>query len=456
MSKIYLKTVITNFEIVYNLHNGLDKIIEITVMILKIKQIQLTTTLLLSLVVGETLLVSSLFPEIKPLSAIAQTNTTANFKDVSQDYWAAPFIKALVEREIVAGFPDNTFKPDEPVTRAQFAAMLTKAFQKQNMREKVDFNDVAADYWANQPIRRAYRMGFLSGYPNNVFQPNQNIPKEQVLVALANGLNYKATGKPEEVISYYSDEDKIADFAVSPIAAATEQNLVVNYPNLRNLNPKKNATRAEVAAMIYQALVSENTAGRISSTYVVSVTDAQVATTYTIPAGSILPMAYEKDKILVADDEIVNIVLKIASNVNSSTGEVLIPAGTEVVGKLTPTENGTQFVAESLTLKNGKTMSIEGTSSVVTATEVVKKGADTNEIIQQAAVSTAAAAAISTVTGDQNILSQNLLKNTSTQNIASLIQAYLGLNEAELLVIDPNTDLDIKLDKDLMVSVTKD
>ncbi len=199
-----------------------------------------------------------------PLS-LAQTA----FSDVSSDYWAAQFIQQLSQRGVIAGFPDGTFRPEEPVTRAQFAAMIDKAFQKAQQRQAINFTDVPSNYWASSAIQEAYAISFLSGYPGNRFEPNQAIPREQVLVSLANGLGYTPGGNTKSTLQYFNDASNIASYARSPIAAATEKQIVVNYPDVKFLKPTANATRAQVAAFIYQALVSSNQASAINSPYVV-------------------------------------------------------------------------------------------------------------------------------------------------------------------------------------------
>jgi hypothetical protein len=200
-------------------------------------------------------------------SSLSLAQTT--FSDVSSNYWAAQFIQELSQRGIIAGFPDGSFRPEEPVTRAQFAAMVDKAFQKAQERQAINFTDVPSNYWASSAIQQAYTIGFLSGYPSNRFEPNQAIPRQQVLVSLANGLEYSAGSNTESTLQYFNDASKIASYARSPIAAATEKQIVVNYPNVKLLNPTAIATRAEVAAFIYQALVSSNQASAINSPYVV-------------------------------------------------------------------------------------------------------------------------------------------------------------------------------------------
>ena len=190
------------------------------------------------------------------------------FRDV-EGFWAQPYIKALAAKNIIAGFPDGTFKPNEAVTRAQFAAIVSKAFSGSPQRAPLDFSDVSRNFWAYQQIQAAYRSGFMSGYPGGVFQPQEQITRVQVLVSLANGLNLPS-GNPN-VLSVYKDASQIPNYATTLVAAATQQQLVVNYPTPSELNPNREATRAEVAAFVYQALVNAGRAQAIPSPYLVRV-----------------------------------------------------------------------------------------------------------------------------------------------------------------------------------------
>ncbi|HEY9599816.1 MAG TPA: S-layer homology domain-containing protein [Cyanophyceae cyanobacterium] len=392
---------------------------------------------------------STLAPLVAPAPSFAQST---GFSDVSSSYWARNFITELAQRDIIAGFPDGTFKPDAPVTRAQFAAMLRKAnqsFNKAAQRNPINFGDVSSRYWAYSAIREAYSTGFMAGYPGNVFRPEQNIPREQVLVSLANGLEYSANST--SVLNYYNDASSISSWARSPIAAATEKRMVVNYANVKQLNPQRNATRAEVAAFIYQALVSEGQAQTISSQYIVDT--APVASNFTIPAGTTIPVKYTKDKILVTKDETVPLTLTVDANITTSNGTVLIPAGSEVIGELRPApdQGGSQFVAKSIKM-NGQTMTIDASSGVITTTETVRKGINVGNLVRDTALGTAAAAAIAAVTGDRAIATEELLIGGGAGAVLNLISTFLGRNSVDLISIQPNTDLDLKLNSPLTVS----
>lgn len=409
--------------------------------------IKASTALLMSVTLGSAAIVPLAAPMAMQSPAVAQATA---FSDVSQNYWAEDFISSLVNQGIIAGFPDGTFRPDAPVTRSQFAAMLQKAFQSNKTRSSINFSDVSSGYWAAPAIDNAYEMGFLSGYPGGMFKPEQNIPREQVLVSLANGLNYRPSGNVNTVLDYYSDAASISNFARSPIAAATEKQMVVDYPTLTNLNPTRNATRAEVAAFLYQALVSEGRASTISSQYIVA--QEPVATNYRIPAGTTIPVTYKEEKILLAKDESAEVILNVANNITTSNGTILIPSGSQVKGMLQPTANGTQFVAQQLILTNGTTVDLGATSNVVTTTETVTKGTNVKTLVRNAALGTAAAAAISAITGDKAIATEELLIGAGAGVLASLIPQFLGRNRIELIAIEPNTDLDLTLSQDLLIN----
>jgi len=386
---------------------------------------------------------------LAPLVATAPAQAQTSFYDVSSNYWAAPFIQELAQRGVIAGFPDGSFRPDAPVTRSQYAAMIRKAFNKQQERQGINFVDVSSNYWAYDAIQEAYTTGFLSGYPGRVFRPTQNIPREQVLVSLSNGLDYVANN-PQSTLGYYNDASNISSYARSPIAAATEKRLVVNYPNTKFLNPKGTATRADVAAYIYQALVSSNQANAISSPYIVAVNSTSPIANITIPEGTVLPVKYDKaEKIMVTKDETAPLTLTISQNVITDTGDLVIPAGSRVVGKIQPANGGSQFVAQRLITTSGKEYNISATSGVITKTETVKKGTSTKGIIKNTALGAGAAAAVAAVTGDRAVATEEVLGGAA---IGAITGIFFNKKSVDLIVIDPDTDLEMTIGRSFEVS----
>jgi hypothetical protein len=190
------------------------------------------------------------------------------FADVTPNHWAKDFISELAALQIIQGFPDGNFRPDEQLTRAQFAAMLTQAFATAKVRNAISFKDVSTRYWAYNAIRDTYAMGFL-GVSGNSFKPSQSLSRLEVLLALAQGLNYTFSGSTQTMLAVYKDASSIRSDVRHAIAALTERGIIVNYPNVQTLNPDKVATRAEVSALIYKTLVSRGEVADISSQYAV-------------------------------------------------------------------------------------------------------------------------------------------------------------------------------------------
>ena len=203
---------------------------------------------------------------ITPGGGVPPGGIAPAFADIKGN-WAEGFITQLAAKGIISGFEDNTFRPEAKVTRAQFAAIIAKAFTPPAKRAAVNFGDVATSFWGFEAIQTASRGGFMAGYPGGVFQPSQQIPRVQVLVAIANGLEF---GEGDTaVLSRYTDGSAIPSWATGFVAASTGRQVVVNYPTLNLLNPNREATRAEVAAIVYQAMVNAGKVSAIPSLYIV-------------------------------------------------------------------------------------------------------------------------------------------------------------------------------------------
>ncbi|MBD2628504.1 glycoside hydrolase family 10 protein [Trichormus variabilis] len=198
-------------------------------------------------------------------------STSTSFSDI-QNHWARLFVQALVQRRIVNGYSNGTFRPNNPVTRGEFAAIIGSVFTPTKKREYVSFKDVDETYWAKNAIKKVYETGFLVGYPDQTFRPNDTISRGDVLVSMINGLEIAAQVAPDLVSKLpqiYQDAAVISSYAINQIAIATRVGWVANYPNIKILNPQMAATRAEVAVMVYQALVYLGKAEKIASDYVV-------------------------------------------------------------------------------------------------------------------------------------------------------------------------------------------
>jgi S-layer homology domain len=204
-----------------------------------------------------------------PVTGLPVTPPPRAFTDVPDNFWARRFIDVLSSRKIIEGFKDYSFRPEQAITRSEFAAIVNRAFNKEIGQTRLAFTDIPGNYWATEAINDAIATGFLKGYPDKTFKPDQKITRVQVLVALVSGLNLKTSGAPDKLVSIYEDAKDIPKYAIDRVATATAEGLVVNYPNRKALAPNKEATRAEVAAMIHQALVREGRLPAIKSENIV-------------------------------------------------------------------------------------------------------------------------------------------------------------------------------------------
>ncbi len=172
------------------------------------------------------------------MTSLAQAQT---YSDI-QGHWAENCIQQLTQKKIISGYPNNTFRPNEIITRAEYAAMMNQAFPDVAAeREAINFTDVPSGYWGEEAISTAYRKGFLSGYPNQQFQPNKFISRVQAFVALASGLDYSIPTSVNQILNAtYNDAAKIPDYAKGQIAAATQQGIVISPPKPRRSYPARN------------------------------------------------------------------------------------------------------------------------------------------------------------------------------------------------------------------------
>jgi hypothetical protein len=175
--------------------------------------------------------------------------------------------------------------------------------------------------------------------------------------------------------------------------------------------------------------------------------------TVSIPPGVTIPVTFDKDRIIVTPDETTSVTLEVAQNVVDGNRNVLIPAGTKIEGQLQPrTVNGvkgSQFVAEELVFSDGRRQPIDANSRVVTRKETIKKGAKTTTILTDAALGAGAATVISLLTGNKRV---EVLEPVAGGAAGALASALLRKRQVEVVVINPQQDLDVTLNSNLVVS----
>jgi len=170
-----------------------------------------------------------------------------SFRDVGEGYWAKKPIEHTGTVGLIQGYPDQTFRPDKDLTRAELATILvrTKGASVISGTPLKVFKDVKTSHWAAGYIEVAKRMGLIQGYPNGKFNPNSKVTKAEAIVILARYdklPTYAVENKP------YADV-KINHWAAGYIQAAKEAHML-DYVKDVKIRPSEDVTRAESVEMM--------------------------------------------------------------------------------------------------------------------------------------------------------------------------------------------------------------
>lgn len=175
---------------------------------------------------------------------------TGYFDDIGGVSWAEEAINALAEKGVVSGKADRMFYPQDNIKREEFVRIAVNAF-KLTAEETADmnFDDVDADAWYYNDIKTAYSLGIISGTNENSFGVGELITREDMAAILYRtaGILGKILDADEEI---FSDHDEISDYAKAAVYSLKKEG-VINGIGENTFSPKKNATRAEAARMIF-------------------------------------------------------------------------------------------------------------------------------------------------------------------------------------------------------------
>lgn len=165
-------------------------------------------------------------------------------------------------------------------------------------------------------------------------------------------------------------------------------------------------------------------------------------------AGTVIPVRYEEgERVVVLPEETAELTLIVAEDIRTSRGTVIIPEGSEIVGELQPSGGGSQFVAEELIFtNNNRSYPIDATSDVITDTEIITEESDP-DLLRGAVIGAAAGAVLGEILGEIDFL--EVLAGAGVGTLASVL--LRGEEEVEVVVIDPETDLDLTLESDFIL-----
>ena len=180
-----------------------------------------------------------LVPEVKKKKLKA-------FIDVDEDYWAREPIEYLATLGIISGYPDDTFRPNEPLTRAELAALLVRAKGfKVEKQKKAVFPDIPTTHWAAPYVAKALQRKYITGYPDGKYMGWKKVTRAEAVTVLA---KFAGLSIPIALTSNpYPDVPK-RHWAARSIFAAKNAGLLEYISG--DFKPNQLFTRAEAAEVI--------------------------------------------------------------------------------------------------------------------------------------------------------------------------------------------------------------
>lgn len=157
---------------------------------------------------------------------------TANnsFSDVSTDDWYNESVSTMANGKYITGYPDGTFGGNKNITRAEFVAMLVRFIGVQN--EDCSFIDVSRDYWAYGCIATATKAGWIAGYTDGTFKPEQPITRAEAMTIINRVLN-RGVNEKSELMNFrvWPDNDPSAWYYYEVIEASNEHEYTGSRPS---------------------------------------------------------------------------------------------------------------------------------------------------------------------------------------------------------------------------------
>lgn len=172
-------------------------------------------------------------------------NAETKLNDIN-GHWANKQIQSFVNSGYVNGYGDGTFRPDNSITRVEFIKIVNKFFGFTN-KQKVNFKDVSQIDWFYNDVCIAKEAGYINGYGDGTFKPNQPITREEVakiLVSIKNNEDFTY-----DKVQGFRDNINISEWAKPYVEGAIEAGYIKGNTN-GELNPTNNITRAESVVMI--------------------------------------------------------------------------------------------------------------------------------------------------------------------------------------------------------------
>lgn len=179
------------------------------------------------------------------------------FADVDEHFtWAVQPVDYLANHQVVSGTDNLIYSPAEELTRADFVTMLTRAYSMNDYVGGGSFADVPEDAYYSDAVSAAKNLGIVAGDEDGNFHPTQPLTRQDAMVMLRRTLDKTGLSFPDGDLSAFSDADSVVSYAQADVAALAKAGIISGSDG--KLNPTSSVTRAEMAVMLYRAMMLED------------------------------------------------------------------------------------------------------------------------------------------------------------------------------------------------------
>lgn len=177
-----------------------------------------------------------------------------SFTDLNASHWANALITDLCTKGIIAGYPDKTFQPENSITRAEFAKMIMNAKGLSALKPAQDsFSDVVPGQWFYGYVEATAGAGLVKG-ENGMFRPSELITRAEIAAILIRAMDKESSAQANAgVKTGFGDDSALEPWARGYVASSVAEGLIQGYPD-NTFNGAGYATRAEACALISRAM----------------------------------------------------------------------------------------------------------------------------------------------------------------------------------------------------------
>lgn len=177
------------------------------------------------------------------------------FVDIPADYWAAKAIAVMTNQQLISGYSDNTFRPEKPISREEVASLFSNLISgESSVMLSSSFKDITSDRWSANAIERVAQLNIISGYGDNTYRPEQFMSRQEFAVVADNYIHYLGYNTDDQAAMeavHYTDQKFIAPWAQSAVRELAALGFLHYQPRLL-FSPEKYITRAEATEIMYR------------------------------------------------------------------------------------------------------------------------------------------------------------------------------------------------------------